>query len=149
MIQGMHLTPIGRSDVLLEPTESLDPSRRDAPLEALLGYLQDHGARRLIYDLRNVSLIDAVYYDWLRAIHAICRISGIQFVTVNMRPVAAYALASRLKEDPPFECALDVQRLEPLPPEDTLAIETEDEAASPRDPGAAPSPDRASEPPDT
>jgi anti-anti-sigma regulatory factor len=115
MIPGMHLTSIGNGDVLLEPSESLDPGQRDGPIEALLGYLQGCGARRLIYDLKNVALIDSVYYDWLKALHAICQIAGIQFVVIAMRPVAAYALAGRLSEDPPFQCALDVQRLAPLP----------------------------------
>jgi rsbT antagonist protein RsbS len=115
MIPGMHLTPLGNGDVLLEPSESLDPGRRDRQIEDLLGYLQGREARRLIYDLKNVSLIDSVYYDWLRALHAICQIAGIHFVVINMRPTAAYALASRLSEDPPFQCALNVQRLAPLP----------------------------------
>lgn len=108
MLEAMHLTPIGNATVLLEPSEALDPSNPDAYLVPLLGYLQQQRAARLLYDLRNVCVVDLLYYNWLTAVHELCRIANIKMVTVNMRPAAAYALALRLKEPPPFACALDV-----------------------------------------
>jgi rsbT antagonist protein RsbS len=44
-----------------------------------------------------------------------CRISGIDMVLVNMRPATAYALALTMKDNPPFGCALDVNRARNLP----------------------------------
>ncbi len=108
--EGMHLTPIGGGNVLLEPGEALDPSDPDAYLVALLTYLQQQRAARLIYDLKNVVVIDALYYAWLKRLHALCAVSGIELVAVNMRPAAAYALALVLDETPPFSCALNVNR---------------------------------------
>lgn len=108
--EGMHLTPIGGGNVLLEPGEALDPTDPDAYLVALLGYLQQQRAKRLIYDLKNVAVIEAMYYGWLKRLHALCAVSGIELVAVNMRPAAAYALALVLDETPPFTCALNVDR---------------------------------------
>jgi len=108
MIKGMHLTPIGDGKVLLEPGEGLDPSDPDAYLVPLAEALQRLHAERLLYDLKNVALIDPLYYDWLLAVNGLCRISGVELVTINMRPATAYALATRLRESPPFTCALDV-----------------------------------------
>lgn len=110
MIQGMHLTAIGAHTILLEPGEGLDPSEPDRYLESLLGYLQQNHAQRLLYDLGNVHLIDEVYYDWLLRLHAICHISGIELTTVNIRPAVAFALSLALGDNPPFTCALDVNR---------------------------------------
>ena len=108
----MHLTAIGGAKVLLEPGEGLDPSDPDAYLEPLVAYLQERGAKVLLYDLTNVPVIDELYYHWLAAVNTICRISGIRLVTVNMRPAAAYALALTLDNPPVFECALDVNQVE-------------------------------------
>jgi hypothetical protein len=108
----MHLTLIGGTKVLLEPGEGLDPSDPEVYLEPLVAYLQTRDARVLLYDLSNVPVIDELYYRWLTAVDTICRISGIQLVTVNMRPAAAYALALMLDEPPAFECALDVNQVE-------------------------------------
>ncbi len=108
MIEGMHLAPIGEGNILLEPGEGLDPADHDAYLMPVLEYLQKRQAQRLIYDLKNVRVIDSVYYEWLIALNAICRISGIELVAVNMRPSAAYALSVMVKEPPPFTCALDI-----------------------------------------
>ena len=110
-LEGMHLTPIGNGNVLLEPGEGLDPSDPDAYLTALLAHLQQQGARRLVYDLKNVPLVDTVYYDWLMAVHAQCRVMNIEMVAVHMRPPAAYALTQTLAAPPPFRCALDVDRM--------------------------------------
>jgi len=110
MIQGMHLAAIGASNVLLEPGAGLDPSDPDTYLVPLLVYLQQHNTRRLLYDLGDVHIIDAVYYDWLLRLHRICRISGIELMTVNIRPPVAFALSLMLDATPPFTCALDVDR---------------------------------------
>ena len=115
MLKGMHLTPIGDGNVLLEPTDALDPGEPDAYLVALTGALQQSRARRLLYDLKNVPVVDSLYYAWLTSVAAMCRISGIDMVVVNMRPTTAYALALTMKDNPPFGCALDVDRARNLP----------------------------------
>ena len=108
MVKGIHLTPIGGGKVLLEPSEGLDPGRPDDYLEGLAEALGELSGRRLIYDLKSVPLVDTLYYDWLRRLHALCSISGVEMVVVNMQPAAAYALAMAMGDDPPFRCALDV-----------------------------------------
>ena len=108
MIDGMHLTPIGSRTVLREPRDGMDPGDPEAYAEPLLQYLQQSQARRLIYDLKNVPVIDELYYAWLVRVSALCQIAGIELVTANMRPAAAYALALMLTAPPPFTCALDV-----------------------------------------
>ncbi len=110
MIQGMHLTMIGGSNLLLEPGDGLDPSEPDLYLVPLAGHLQATGARRLIYDLANVAVIDPLYYRWLKSVHAMCRICGVEMVVASMNASAAYALAHTLDETPPFACALNVDR---------------------------------------
>lgn len=111
MIQGMHLTPIGDGNVLLEPGTGLDPADPAAYLVPVLQVLQAHSARRLLYDLKNVPLLDEVYFRWLTALHGACRISGIDLVTVNMQPEAAFALSHLLTGPPPFVCARDVDQV--------------------------------------
>ena len=59
MIEGVHLTPIGKGNVLLEPGE---PNLLIAPI---LELLLRNEARRLVYDLKNVRLVDSIYYAWL------------------------------------------------------------------------------------
>ncbi len=108
MIPGIHLTPLGDDSVLLEPGEGLDPTDPDAYLVPLLEFLQKKRARFLIYDLKNVALIDGVYYEWITAMNALCLIAGIRMVVANIRPYAAYALSQLIDGDPPFLCALDV-----------------------------------------
>jgi len=96
--------------VLLEPAEALDPGRPDDLVVPLAEALQQMRARQLFYDLKSLAVIDGLYYDWLRRVNAICRISGVELVVVNIRPAAAYALAVLMEEPPPFRCALDVDR---------------------------------------
>jgi hypothetical protein len=110
VIQGMHLTPIGSAIVLLEPGDGLDPSDPDTYLEPLAALLQGQAARRLIYDLSTVRVIDLLYYKWLKSVHAICAVCGVEMVVAGMSPSAAYALAHILDETPPFACALNVDR---------------------------------------
>ncbi|WP_019567904.1 hypothetical protein [Thioalkalivibrio sp. ALMg13-2] len=110
MVQGMHLTQIGGGTVLLEPGEGLDPGEPDAYLAPLATYLQRAGARRLIYDLSSVPVIDPLYYDWLKKVYAVSAVCGVRMVVASMSPPTAYALASTLNETPPFDCALNVDR---------------------------------------
>ena len=115
MVQGMHLTSIGDGNVLLEPGDGLDPGEPDTYLVPLTGTLQQMRARRLLYDLKNVPVVDKLYYTWLVNVAAMCRISGIDMVAVNMRPATAYALALTMENSPPFDCALDVNRARTMP----------------------------------
>ncbi len=111
MAEGIHLTPIGDGNVLLEPGEGLDPSSPEALVAPVLEFLQHNEARRLVYDLKNVRLIDEVYYTWLTNLNATCRIANVEMVTVNMQPAAAYALSLTLDKPAPFTCALDIHSL--------------------------------------
>ena len=111
MIEGIHLTPIGDGNVLLEPGEGLDPSTPESMVAPVLEFLQRNEARRLVYDLKSVRLIDEVYYTWLTKLSATCRIANVEMVTVNMQPAAAYALSLTLDKSPPFTCALDIHNL--------------------------------------
>ena len=111
MAEGIHLTPIGDGNVLLEPGEGLDPSDPGALVAPVLEFLQTNEARRLVYDLKNVRLIDEVYYAWLTKLSATCRIANVEMVTVNMQPAAAYALSLTLDKPTPFTCALDIHSL--------------------------------------
>lgn len=110
-MEGLHLTPIGEGNVLLEPGEGLDPAEPDALIAPILELLLRHEATRLVYDLKNVRLVDALYYAWLARLHAACRVANVELVTVNMQPAAAYALALALERPPPFRCALDIRNL--------------------------------------
>ena len=111
MIEGIHLTPIGDGNVLLEPGEGLDPGNPEAMVAPVLDFLQHNEARRLVYDLKSVRLIDEVYYSWLTKLSATCRIANVEMVTVNMQPAAAYALSLTLKGPTPFSCALNIHNL--------------------------------------
>ena len=75
-----------------------------------MAFLQEKSAARLIYDLKDVPLIDTLYYTWLKSVNALCMIGGVEMVVVNMQPTAAFSLASTLDETPPFICALDVDQ---------------------------------------
>lgn len=110
-MEGLHLTPIGEGNVLLEPGEGLDPAEPDALIAPILELLQRHEAARLVYDLKNVRLVDSIYYAWLTKLNGACRIANVELVTVNMQPAVAYALALALERSPPFRCALDIHHL--------------------------------------
>lgn len=107
-MKGMHLTPIGDGYVLLEPAIGLDPSMPDDYLEQIMILLQTHAAKYLIYDLKTLPIIDETYYTWLEKLYNLCCIGGQIMFVVNMQPTAAFGLATYLKSDPPFFCALDV-----------------------------------------
>ncbi|NOX09975.1 MAG: STAS domain-containing protein [Gammaproteobacteria bacterium] len=110
MINGMHLTPIGDSNVLLEPGEGLDPSNTDDYMDMVARFMQQHRIRRLIYDLGNVRMIDQVYYAWLVKLHSLCKVSSVEMVAVNITPAAAFSLSMIIDGRPPFACKLDVDR---------------------------------------
>lgn len=111
VIQGMHLTPIGHGLVLLEPGEGLDPTDISTYLVPLLQFLHSRKAKRLLYDLRSIPVIDEVYYAWLVRVHNACYVQGVELVAVNIKPQAAYALSLILEHKPPFTCVLDVNRV--------------------------------------
>ncbi len=106
----MHLTPLGGDLVLLEPGEGLDPGDPDAYLTPLIAFLQRVGARRLIYDLASVPVLDPLYYGWLVQVSSACAVTGVEMVVANVHAPAAYGLAQYLEGDPPFACARDVDR---------------------------------------
>lgn len=108
MLKGMHLTSIGNNNMLLEPGDGLDPDAPDEYVVDLMQMLQKANARTLMYDLKNVPLIDAVYYAWLVKLHHLCVLANMDFIATNIRPTAAFSLATSLKQPPLFKCALDV-----------------------------------------
>lgn len=109
-IAGVHLSPIGEGDFLLEPTQGLDIASSDALIEKILARVQLCKGRRLYYDLSSLALIDPVYYQWIRTLARACQAVNIQMVCIHMRPTAAFGLSQFLQETPPFDCALDVER---------------------------------------
>ncbi|MCW8924069.1 MAG: STAS domain-containing protein [Gammaproteobacteria bacterium] len=108
MLTGMHLTAIGDNNMLLEPTDALDPSSPDDYVAELMEVLQKEEAQTLMYDLNQVPLIDQVYYNWLIRLNNLCRLANVELVIVNIRTTAAFSLAMSLKTAPPFKCSLDV-----------------------------------------
>lgn len=109
-ISGAHLTPIGEGDFLLEPTRGLDIANSDNLIEEILAKVQRGKGQRLYYDLSELALIDPVYYQWLRTLARACQTVNIQMVCIHMQPTAAFGLSQFLQEEPPFFCALDVER---------------------------------------
>lgn len=109
MIRGVHLTSIGNNSVLLEPGDSLDPSAPDDYLVELMNVLQKESANTLIYDLKNVPLVDRIYFSWLVRLHNLCKLVNIEMIVVNIRTTAAFSLAISIKDSIPFKCALDVE----------------------------------------
>jgi len=59
MAEGIHLTPIGDGNVLLEPGEGLDPSNPEALVAPVLEFLQNNQAQRLVYDLKIAQAVSA------------------------------------------------------------------------------------------
>ncbi len=108
MLKGIHLTSIGNNNMLLEPGDGLDPSTPDEYVVELLHMMQKANARTLMYDLKNVLLIDAIYYTWLVRLHRLCALANVDLIATNICPTAAFSLATSLQQSPPFKCALDV-----------------------------------------
>lgn len=109
-ISGLHLTPIGEGDFLLEPTQGLDIFHSDDLIEKILAQVHLSKGQRLYYDLSSLALIDPVYYQWMRTLARACQTVNIQMVCIHMQPTAAFGLSQFLHETPPFICALDVER---------------------------------------
>lgn len=107
-IAGLHITHIGDDCVLLEPGEGLNPADPDTYLIPLLAELQRKNTQYLIYDMKNVAIVNPAYLGWLTAMSRLLGISGIQMIVVSMRPHTVFALARNLTGEPPFLCALDV-----------------------------------------
>lgn len=110
MIDGIHLTPIGDNNLLLEPMDGLDPTDTDDCMDMIAHFMQKNNTRRLIYDLSAVMMIDQVYYDWLILLHSLCEVSSVEMVVVNIKPAVAFSLAMIIKDAPPFACQLNVDR---------------------------------------
>lgn len=109
-IAGVHLTPIGEGDFLLEPTQGLDIVNSDHLIEEILAKVQLGKGKRLYYDLSELALIDPVYYEWMRMLARACQTVNIKMVCIHMQPTAAFGLSQFLQEIPPFVCALDVEQ---------------------------------------
>ena len=110
-MKGIHLTPIGDGYVLLEPKDSLNPQDPDIYLQEIVEQLHTYNANALFYDLKKIPLIDAIYYEWLRTLSRLCKLSNVELVVVNTQPTAAYGLAVQLGKDKVnFKAALDVER---------------------------------------
>lgn len=105
---GLHLTFIGHSSLLLEPSLSLDIGHYDAALVEIIRRLQGVSATRLYYDLAELEIIEPLYYNWLNALGRACRTINVRMICVHMQPTAAYALSHFMEKMPTFETALDV-----------------------------------------
>ena len=110
MLCGMHLTAIGDGNMLLEPTDGLDPGSPDDYIVELMEILQKEEAHTLMYDLEQVPLIDQVYFSWLVYLNKLCRLANVELIMVNIKTTAAFSLAISMKQPPPFKCSLDVDR---------------------------------------
>ena len=107
-IPGLHLTPIGGTDFLLEPGRGLDIGDSGRLIERIAQRLLDARASRLYYDLSAQPIIDPVYYDWLNQLARAVAAINVRMVCVNMQPAAAFALAQFIRELPSFGTALDI-----------------------------------------
>ena len=112
-ISGVHLTPIGNGDFLLEPTRSLDIANSEQLIEEILSQVYAGKGMRLYYDLAELPIIDPVYYQWMKTLARACQMINVKMVCIHMQPTAAFALSQFLRETPPFICALDVEKNKP------------------------------------
>src|SRR5512135_1224749 len=106
---GLHLTPIGNGDYLLEPSRGLDISQPGDLVEEITRRLQNARATRLYYDLSELALIDPLYYTCLNTLARACQAVNVKMVCIHMQPTAAYALAQFITETPVFETAHEVE----------------------------------------
>jgi rsbT antagonist protein RsbS len=105
---GFHLTPLGQSSALLEPSRSLDIGRPEELIEEVVRRLQARRATLVYYDLSDLPLIDGVYYTWLNRLALACKAINVRMVCISMQPTAAFALAGMTHLPPQFETALDL-----------------------------------------
>ncbi len=108
-MQGMHLTVLSSQCVLLEPGVSLDPANPEQYAADIIEFLQKNRIQGLIYDLKELALIDKTYYQWLKYLFTLCKLNNTQLVAIHMKPSAAYGLSCFMKEPPPFETALNIE----------------------------------------
>ena len=107
-IPGLHLTQMGSSDFLLEPSRGLNIRDRDQLIDCIAARLQHARAARLYYDLSDQAIIDPVYYAWLNALARTADAINVQMVCIHMQPTAAFSLAQFVYETPAFKTALDI-----------------------------------------
>ncbi len=110
MRRPWHLTKIGPAGLLLEPGEGLDPSAALDYIEHLVRVLLSSESRYLYYDVKDVPVIDPVYYEWLLQLGRSCRLLGASLVILHMRPETAFALGRNLEGPVPFFCAQSLDR---------------------------------------
>jgi len=108
-MQGVHLTVLSRKCVLLEPGMSVDPAKPDQYASEIMECLQKNQTQGLIYDLKNIALIDKTYYEWLKYLNTLCKLNNTRLVVIHMKPSAAYGLSRFINELPPFESALNIE----------------------------------------
>ena len=108
-MQGVHLTLLSRQCVLLEPGVGLDPANPEKYASEIMTCLQKNKSQGLIYDLKDISLIDKTYYEWLKYLHTLCKLNNTQLIVIQIKPSAAYGLSLFLNENPPFETALNIE----------------------------------------
>lgn len=104
----LHLTLIGRAEILLEPGQGLDPAAVENYLEPILARVRELRVTCLYYDVQQLAVIDPVYYGWMAHLARACQAMGVRMVAVHVRPSAAFAMSRYLQADPPFATALDV-----------------------------------------
>ena len=121
MSDPWHLTPIGLGIYLFEPREGLDPRAAEAYLGPLIAVLRSGQARSLFYDVKEVAVIDDLYYGWLMRLYHACRLVSVDFQVAHIRPETAYALSSWLPSLPPFRCILEIDHGRVRPPESDVA----------------------------
>lgn len=107
-IQGLHLTPIGRGNFLLEPLPSLNISDGGKLMQNIVEQLQENQGNQLYYDLAELPVIDPIYYRWLDNLARTCLAVNIRMTCINMQPTAAFTLSSFLKSKPVFSTAISV-----------------------------------------
>ncbi len=110
MRRPWHLTKIGSAGLLLEPSEGLDPSAGLDYVEDLVRVLLASDSRYLYYDVKDVAVIDPVYYQWLLQLERSCRLLGTVLVILHMRPETAFALGRDLDGPISFSCAQSLDR---------------------------------------
>ena len=113
-MSGVHLMVLSRKCVLLEPNISLNPARPEDYALDIIHFIQKNHTQGLIYDLKNIALIDQTYYQWLSYLYTLCKINNACFVVVHMQPSAAYGLSRIINEPPPFKSALSIENAREL-----------------------------------
>jgi hypothetical protein len=108
-MQGMHLTVLSHQCVLLEPGLSLNPAEPEQYAADIITFLQKNQCQRLIYDLKNIVLIDHTYYHWLCYLNNLCKLNNTMMVVINMKPSAAFGLSQFIDAMPEFKTALNVE----------------------------------------